>query len=710
MKRISSNLVLFSLLFLVGFSIKGQEKKNILFLMADDFNYWTSKDGYYPAAETPNLDALADKGVFFNDAHCASPVCNPSRNAMLSGFRPSTTGISTNGGGFVRHKEGFENIVTLHQYFMDNGYFTHAAGKIWHPGTMGDEETDPTHWDSLDKSNSGCNGGDINRFFLTTKSNYGWSANERVMNENNCGDYHLAMNTARLIEGYDTSKNKDKPFFIACGVFRPHMAWHSPLSFWEEFDPADMVVPKGYNNEVGNDIHQEIVDNDKWMEAIHAYLASCKLADYNIGVMLDALENSPYKDNTIVVFMGDHGWHLGEKGHWGKYSTWNEANHTTMIIYDPSAEGNGQVCEKVVSMQDIYPTLVELSGLAPKTDIEGRSLTPLLEDPSRQDWDWPVMMTYAGTDYIKTNEYRFVKDGNNSRLYDMKADPYEWNNLYGQSQYGSVVQKLSAQIDSMKEIGQELRKKLLKNNSFEPNALSIPGIIEAEDYDEGASGLTYYDLTKGNEGGVYRDDNVDIEITDDSDGAYHVTSMNEGEWLQYTIQDFENGKYELKARVRNSNPDVVVLKYFIGDQLIGETGVPGGTNGWIDVPFRQFSIDSNNFLRFRVMANSYGVDLNYLKFVAFDDSNPVFTIKDDGSSKFLMSNVINDNTLQLDLTYSSPVVKMEIYNSQGMKVDQDLLTGEIPSTYKLNSGLSNGIYFAKFYDAKGAVVEKFFIR
>jgi arylsulfatase A-like enzyme len=447
-----------------GGNAEAKARKNVLFLMADDFNYWTGTNGYYPAAQTPNLDRLANKGVTFLQAYCSSPVCNPSRNALWSGYRPSTTGIDDNGAGYVREKPGFENIVSMHQYFMQQGYFTYGAGKLWHPGTMGKEHTDAENWTQLDRGGSGCNGGNVYRFNLKSKSNYGWSANPDPMNEENCADYKLVKNAARLIEGYKQSEHRKKPFFIACGVFRPHMPWNSPKSFWDEFRREDLTIPQGYNGESGNSVHREIVENDKWMEAIHAYLASCKLADYNVGVMLDALEKSPYAKNTIVVFMGDHGWHLGEKGHWGKFSLWDEANHTTLIIYDPSAKGNGQICKMVVSLQDIYPTLVEMAGLPEKSDIEGRSLVPLVQNPHRTDWNWPILMTYLGVDYIKTNQYRYVRNGDESMLSNVVKDPYEWNNLAADEKYKPVIENLSRQIDSMKAIGYNLKQSFLSAN------------------------------------------------------------------------------------------------------------------------------------------------------------------------------------------------------------------------------------------------------
>ncbi len=447
-----------------------QERKNVIFIMADDFNYWTSKGGYYPQAQTPNLDALANKGIFFSQAHSSSPVCNPSRNALMSGIRPSTSTIDDNGAGFIRDIPGFENVVTMNQHFKNNGYYVYGAGKIYHPGRMDptNPEIDPANWSELNENNSGCRGGSENSYEVPSNTSYRWSANPSPMSEENCADFALAKDVERLLEDYDTSENKDKPFFIATGLFRPHMPWNSPKEFWDIFDGQSFPPPPAYNealDEPGNSTHEDIQRDGKWEQAIQAYLASCALADYNVGVIMHAVENSPYRDNTLVVFMGDHGWHLGEKGHWGKFTTWDEANHTSMIIYDPSAPGNGQTCDKVVSLQDVYPTLVEATGLPYKYDIEGRSLIPLLENPKRTDWDHPILMSYRGTNFMKGNQWRFIEGGTNSKLFNINDDPYEWNNLYGQSAYDEVVANLRGSIDSIVQLGQDMRSGLKVNEA-----------------------------------------------------------------------------------------------------------------------------------------------------------------------------------------------------------------------------------------------------
>lgn len=472
------------------------QQKNILFIMADDWNHWTNSIGYYPQSITPNVDALGKKGVLFTDVHNSSPVCNPSRNALWSGLRPTTTGITTNESGYFRDKSGLENAISLNQYFKMNGYHVYGAGKIYHPGRMGSHDTDPGNWSELNTDQSGSHGG--NYYFWKSPSLYErglfeWGAGIFDIEENGF-DTRLSRSVESFIDNYDKTNYTDKPFFIACGLFRPHLPWKCHKDFWDLFNPDSLQIPKGYMEGDLDDVQDqstmtifnEIKDAGVWKEAIRAYLANMAYADYNVGIMMNALENSPYKDNTIVVFCGDHGWHLGEKNRWSKYSLWDVANRTTLVIYDPSAGGNGTVCQRVVSLQDIYPTLVELAGLPTKKHIEGVSLKPLLDDPERNDWNSMALMSLGINNMLKTDKYRFAENFSQSMLYDIENDPYEFSNLYGKPEYDQVVATMRHQIDSIIAIGTSIRE-----------TLSNPGVAPGAPFDLSNSlvGSTSVNLT-----------------------------------------------------------------------------------------------------------------------------------------------------------------------------------------------------------------------
>ena len=441
----------------VAFSLSiNAQRKNVLLIISDDFNYWLPEIGYYPHAKTPNLSALANKGVLFTDAQNSSPVCNPSRNAFMSGVRPSTSGISANADGYIRSKAGFAKALTMNQYFTQQGYHTVAGGKIYHPGKMGGSNTDPNNWSELYTGGSGASGGTAYKWSVGGGSPISWSASTGNINNNN--DTKLANHFANRITNY----NKNKPFFFAVGLFRPHLPWNCPKQFYDQYNLNNMDIPSCYKAGDGtvSSEHSTITNNNRWDDAIRAYLANLSYADYNAGILLDALENSQFADNTIVVFTGDHGWHLGEKRRWKKAATWEQANHTTFIIYDPSAAGNGTKCHKVVSLQDMYPTLVELAGLPSTNKIEGVSLAPLVNNPNLNSWDKPVMITYRGTHCIKTNQYKFIDEGGGSKLYDVVNDPCEFNNLYNKPGYNSVVNQMRNQIDDFIAIGNQVKQNI----------------------------------------------------------------------------------------------------------------------------------------------------------------------------------------------------------------------------------------------------------
>ncbi|PWJ37978.1 sulfatase [Sediminitomix flava] len=441
--------------------------KNVLLIIADDFNHWLKELGYYPQSYTPNLDKLARKGVLFSDAHASSPVCNPSRNALMSGLRPATTGIVSNATGYIREKKNLENTVTLNQYFTQNGYYSYAVGKIYHPGAMGISKTDPENWSELNTNQSGSHGGKFYKWRSLGSKAFSWSAGDFPLEESS--DTQNAQSVASFIQNYD----KDQPFFIAPGLFRPHLPWNAHKSFFDLFDADTLKTPIGYLANDAEDIpikyngtnhYDEVIKADKYKEALHAYLANLAYADYNVGLMLDALENSTAKENTIVVFFGDHGWHLGEKDRFSKHAVFDLAHRTSLIIYDPSAEGNGKICKKVVSLQDIYPTLVELCGIEEKKDIEGRSITNLLQNPEDQSWNHPIMSTYRDTHTIKTNEWRLIENAEKSQLYHTAIDPYEFHNVYKPENMG-IANQLRTQMDSILQIGQKILEMKKEQNS-----------------------------------------------------------------------------------------------------------------------------------------------------------------------------------------------------------------------------------------------------
>ncbi|WP_282122108.1 sulfatase [Algibacter mikhailovii] len=424
------------------------ERPNVLFIMVDDMNDWVGAFGGNQQAITPHMDALANKGVIFNKAYCSAALCNPSRTSLLTGFRPSTTGVYGNSEHF-RDIKGFENVVTLPQYFEQNGYKTAAAGKIFHsprgqksaprpssdPGSFQEERVgnigavfpSEAHKQShgLELKKRGVKGSFIRSF--------DWYPVDVPLEDNH--DWKNADYCAQFLE-----QEHDKPFFVACGIFRPHLPWYAPKQFFDLYDLENIKLPETIENDlndvgrIGNNmakksVHQAVVEKGKWKEAVRAYLANLSFADACVGLVMGALNNSKYNDNTIVVLMGDHGYHLGEKEHWSKNVLWERAAKTPLLIFDPRNKTQ-HVSTRVVSLLDVYPTLVELCGLPKNEKNEGRSLVALLKtEPS--NWDgWALTSKKGGLHSLRNERYRYtVYPDGFEELYDHENDPKEWYNI-----------------------------------------------------------------------------------------------------------------------------------------------------------------------------------------------------------------------------------------------------------------------------------------
>lgn len=444
MKRII--LTSLALLLALLISAKEKEQPNVLLITVDDMNDWVGAFGGHPQAITPNIDKFAEKSVIFTRAYCSAPLCNPSRASMLTGYRPSTTGVYGNEENF-RTQEGFENTITLPQYFHQYGYSTTAGGKIFH-SPRGKGETPKPHSDpgSFEKERKGGLGTHFpakeDRFQhgieLGKKGGHMRKAFDWGPSPDGKLKTHDWQNADYCVK--ELQQQHDKPFFLACGIFRPHLPWYAPQEYFDMYPLEDIVVPEvmeGDLDDVGpigkkmanQATHSEVLRNDLWQSAVRGYLASLTFADECVGHVLDALESSEYKENTIVVIMGDHGWHLGEKEHWSKQTLWERAAKTPLIIYDPRTKASGE-CTGVVSLLDVYPTLVDMCNLPANAENEGVSLKKLVKNPNTK-WDGTALTTkQEGNHSIRKGQYRYTvyKDGF-EELYDHSNDPNEWTNI-----------------------------------------------------------------------------------------------------------------------------------------------------------------------------------------------------------------------------------------------------------------------------------------
>ena len=433
-----------------------QQKMNVLLIFSDDLNDWNSVLSGHSQAITPNIERLAGSSVVFTNAHCPSPACGPSRASILTGYYPPKTGVFGNADNF-RETPGMEDAVTLPQYFAAHGYYTTASGKVFHHPRGNEEEpavlSDDISWHKQYIGNVGSQAPQPlpeQVLEIPTTDYFGrnfiWGASPVVKEQTH--DYLLTKYSADFLQ-----ESHDENFFLACGIFRPHLSWFVPQEFIDLYELDDIVLPEVYEDDLDDlppaalsfikpYVHDALLKQDLWKEAVRAYLASTSFADYCIGVLLDALENSEYKDNTIVILMGDHGWHLGEKTHWSKFTLWERATRTTFMMHVPGIEPGRS--DAPVNLTDLYPTLVDICGLDPKKDLEGRSLKPLLNNPEKS-WPYPAITWYAGEkNYsIKDYSWRYIHYADGSEeLYDHNTDPHEWHNLASDIQFSSKIREL----------------------------------------------------------------------------------------------------------------------------------------------------------------------------------------------------------------------------------------------------------------------------
>ncbi len=441
-----------------------QMRPNVLFIAIDDLNDWASPFGGHPQAITPNLERFAKSGsVVFQNASCAGPVCGPSRSALLSGFRPSTTGVYGNSNNMLCSPIVQQN-ATLPEYFAKHGYQTISRGKIFHAHSTR-QGRDQGQWAFQDWSPAGrgvgvdlskltsrdknlINGrpGPESEFTKRSGSEFAWGPTRGGIAETS--DYKVAQWAAGQLQA-----EHDRPFFLAVGLFRPHLPFFAPQEFFDlydidrielppinEGDLADIVTPAGRPKFTASADYLWLKQNDLLKQAARAYLAMVSYADANLGVIFDALQESPHAGNTIVVVWGDHGWHLGEKLRYRKATGWGEATRVPLIVKTPDMDQRSD-CDAPVNLLDLYPTLVDYCGLPPKS-LDGDSFVPLLNDPNATWRDASVTIFGIGNASVVGKDWRYVRHRDaTEELYDLRGDPQEWVNLAGSSSAEAIAAK-----------------------------------------------------------------------------------------------------------------------------------------------------------------------------------------------------------------------------------------------------------------------------
>jgi arylsulfatase A-like enzyme len=441
---------------------------NILFIAIDDLNDWVGCLGGNPQAITPNFDRYAkEHGMVMNKAYCPSTVCGPTRSAILTGKHATHTGVYGNGQN-LKHAPKAKDLETLPEYFGHRGYYTLSSGKIFHK--HGDAAgLDEGQWAFLEHvSEHGSNGKTLWEEkpevdgIKAAGTPFAWGAVEGPTEKTK--DYVTCKWAADQLErDFD-----GKPFFLAVGVSKPHLAWYVPQEFYDLY-PLDKIkqVPIKYDDLddiVRADGKPIFKPGDRFLlaektgmhkNAQRAYLACVSYADHCLGVLFDALEKSKYADRTIVMIWGDHGWHLSEKMHYGKTELWEESARVPFIVNVPGLTPPNFKCDGVVNLIDMYPTLIELCGLPPNKENDGRSFAPLLAYPS-MEWNEPTLTTYQYKNHSLTDgRYRYTWYGGKAdgaeELYDHSNDPLEHTNLASNPEYKEIIARLKKYLPTHHE-------------------------------------------------------------------------------------------------------------------------------------------------------------------------------------------------------------------------------------------------------------------
>ncbi len=449
----------------------GESARNILMISVDDMRDWTNfLGGYTGEVHTPHMDSLAARGINFTNAHCPSPVCNPSRTSVMTGLMPSTTGIYDNSQWL---RPNYPDKMTLPKYFKQKGYYVVGAGKSFHH-TAGNNPPDQWHdyfrfpwadfpwtrsnklaypWTEWQPPPPGYPFSKVE--YLRGRQEMDWGVLPRK--ESEYDDVLVADYAIDFLESHS-----GEAFFLSVGTFHPHLPWYIPKRYRDLYEEPEIHLPETPENDLVDipaipqrwaerhrDEMEAVKDAGEWEEAVRFYLASISFADAQVGRVLEALAKSPHADNTIIILWSDHGWHLGEKDHWHKSTLWEEATRVPFIIATPEMETAGETSSAPVNIVSIFPTLIGLIEIESDIDFDGPDLGPLLANPNAP-WPHASLIDFGyGNTAVRDKRWRYIRYSDGSEeLYDHQSDPNEWKNLATNPSYQSVKDELAKHLPS----------------------------------------------------------------------------------------------------------------------------------------------------------------------------------------------------------------------------------------------------------------------
>ena len=441
-------------------------RPNVLLIMSDDLN--TALSGFgHPQCKTPNLDRLARRGVSFHRMYCQFPVCGASRSSMMNGLYPYSTGDLKNTTIFRKYRP---QAVTLPQLFLNNGYYVARVGKIYHMGIPQEVidgtaiADDPQSWGET--YNIQC--GEQNLPGKTIQHSPGWKGSQTFQRvEATEGDLAMADGLAATKTIELMRKHREKPFFIACGFVRPHVPLVAPEAYFRMYPEQAMILPEVPADDL-EDVGQATktyktneslkITTEQMPGILSAYYGCVSHMDFQVGRLLDALDELDLKQKTLVVFTSDHGYHLGEHHKWQKQHLFEETTRVPFILSAPwLSKSHGKSTQHMCELIDLYPTVSSLCQVSPPEYIQGKSMVPILKDVETDLWTKDTVFSVSTREgaSLRNGSYRYTewaRGAKGTELYDLKNDPGEFINVADRTEYRSIREDLAKQMKKKRKL------------------------------------------------------------------------------------------------------------------------------------------------------------------------------------------------------------------------------------------------------------------